>query len=498
MKHVSKILLAVVFILFFTSMADAKYGKFCKKNISPNKSCDTELPLIYSDSFQYLDEEFWFTDHGRARVNRRGWLNLRHDTITSMDHSELNLNDFRIILYFKAWKWRSPEFTINFTTGEEIVFSYKKIKAQKRRRQNTRKRFSVTTRPVIADESIPLQFYGRWKTLLVDYDSKSGVISLDTNNDCNFDYVLQWEPGLQFSYVTGSNQKWDFFEFYAAQGREVEAPSSIPVYQLEWAGIGEGARGLAVDSHHNVYVSSPFDNNVKKFDENGNLLEEWPDFVNPQGIAVDQDNHIYIADSGSSSIKKYDTDGVLISELPRFGDAYELRSVQDVAVDAQGIVYVSSFNIWFDAGIVLGSKIFKFTTDWEFIGEIIPGIDSVITGLDVDSTGNIYLATSEGIQKYDSGGNYLMDIGTVSGGDGEGEFSVGSHDVFINESDLLFATDGGGNNRIQVFDTNGAYLYEWGTEGSASGEFLEPSIIFDSPDGIYILDSGNNRVQKFQ
>jgi len=237
----------------------------------------------------------------------------------------------------------------------------------------------------------------------------------------------------------------------------------------------------------------------KKYDENGNLLGVLSEFTDPQGISIGPVNDVYIADIGTNSVKRYNAGGILVSELSAYGVGYEsLGSVRDVAVDDQGIVYVPSFNIWFDGGIVFGWKIFKFNTDWSFIGEIIPGVDSTITGLDVDSSGNIYLTTVEGIRKYDSSGNFLMNIGTVSGGSDIGEFVQGSHDIHISDSGLLFATDGNENNRIQVFNLNGEYQYEWGTTGSGSGEFMDPSRISVTSRGIFILDTGNSRVQKFQ
>ncbi len=502
MKIISKIILATIMIFMSTQSLYANHTGFCqKKDIISPVGCSTELPLIYSDHFSTFNKEYWSTEKGRERMLKRwGWISVKYDTITSMDYIDQNLTDFRIILRFHAWQMQSPVFTIQFTNGEELEFSYQKITIQQRKRQIIKKQFSVTAWPEITKQPIPLHFSGRWNTLLVDYNSTTGVVSLDTNNDCEFDHEIEWKPGLQFSHVTGSNQKWDLFELYAAMGKESDDSSGIPDYQLEWSGVGAGAKGLAVDSNNNVYVSSPSDSSVKKFDENGNLLAEWFNFTDPQGISVSPDNYVYIADADSCSVKKYDAGGVLISELPRYGGGYEsLSSVQDVAVDDQGVVYVSSFNIWFDGqGIVFGSKIFKFTPDWGFIGEVVPGINSIITSLDIDSQGNIYLTTTDGIRKYDSDGTFLMDIGTVSGGNGTGEFSRGSHDVHISDNGLLYATDGNENNRIQVFNLNGEYQYEWGTTGSGNGEFLDPSRISVTSRGVFILDTGNNRVQKFR
>lgn len=64
-----------------------------------------------------------------------------------------------------------------------------------------------------------------------------------------------------------------------------------------------------------------------------------------------------------------------------------------------------------------------------------------------------------------------------------------------------------GNARIQVFDTEGDYVTQWGTKGSAPGEFdfgsgrvpedFAGSIIVDEDDFVYVADPGNRRIQKF-
>lgn len=54
------------------------------------------------------------------------------------------------------------------------------------------------------------------------------------------------------------------------------------------------------------------------------------------------------------------------------------------------------------------------------------------------------------------------------------------------------------HHRIQVFDSNGTFLSQWGTYGQLESQFNNPNrIVIDSIQNIYILDSGNRRVQKF-
>ena len=64
-----------------------------------------------------------------------------------------------------------------------------------------------------------------------------------------------------------------------------------------------------------------------------------------------------------------------------------------------------------------------------------------------------------------------------------------------------------GNGRIQVFDSEANYITEWGTRGSAEGQFdfgvgvsaedFTGSIAVDDEGFIYVADVGNQRIQKF-
>lgn len=49
---------------------------------------------------------------------------------------------------------------------------------------------------------------------------------------------------------------------------------------------------------------------------------------------------------------------------------------------------------------------------------------------------------------------------------------------------------------IQIFDTNGRLLYQFGTRGKADGEIWYPAgVCLDKSGNIFVADHGNHRIQ---
>jgi hypothetical protein len=80
-------------------------------------------------------------------------------------------------------------------------------------------------------------------------------------------------------------------------------------------------------------------------------------------------------------------------------------------------------------------------------------------------------------------------------GNGQFDFSMG---LAVDSSGNVYVADTL-NNRSQKFDSNGAYLTQWGSEGYGNGQFSGPyGMAVDSSGNVYVADIGNNRIQKFR
>ncbi|NJK80192.1 MAG: hypothetical protein HC914_09935 [Chloroflexaceae bacterium] len=92
---------------------------------------------------------------------------------------------------------------------------------------------------------------------------------------------------------------------------------------------------------------------------------------------------------------------------------------------------------------------------------------------------------------------------TMTGATAEGNTATplgffGPRDIAISTIGNVYIADTG-NRRIVVTDSEGNYLYQWGVQGSAPGQFNEPSgVAIDGRDTLYVADVWNGRVQAFE
>lgn len=92
------------------------------------------------------------------------------------------------------------------------------------------------------------------------------------------------------------------------------------------------------------------------------------------------------------------------------------------------------------------------------------------------------------------GVNYIGTIGAP--GQGAGQF-IQPSGLALDRIGHLYVADSG-NNRIQVVDSDGNFITEFGSRGWRIGEFDQPTaaaINFQRTEILYVIDTGNSRVQ---
>lgn len=206
-------------------------------------------------------------------------------------------------------------------------------------------------------------------------------------------------------------------------------------------------------------------------------------------IALDKEGNLFVT---TANIKKYDSEGNFVlqwGERVGKGDG-EFALPTGIATDQDGNVYVDDFR---------NRRIQKFDNDGNYLMQWPTARAGSPGSTVVDKAGNVFVSffgSDEGnLQKYDPEGNLITSWGGT--GDGDGQFAGRIEDIAIDQNGNIYVTDSY-NHRIQKFDNDGNFLLKIGGESSREGHgtFTNPLGIGVDYDGnIYVVD--NYFLQKF-
>ena len=103
------------------------------------------------------------------------------------------------------------------------------------------------------------------------------------------------------------------------------------------------------------------------------------------------------------------------------------------------------------------------------------------------------------MQVFDGSGSYVATLGTGSCGTANNQF-CSPQGVAVDSAGRLYVADRA-NHRVQVFDSNRAYLTTIGMTGmcgQANNQLCQPQSVAIGPDGkVYVVDSQNNRIRTY-
>lgn len=205
--------------------------------------------------------------------------------------------------------------------------------------------------------------------------------------------------------------------------------------------------------------------------------------IRPYGVAVDADGKIYVADVGRVLVfDKKNGNFLSIGNKP---GTVQLKMPIGIAVSADGTMYVS------DAA---SERVFIYRRGGEFIGAIgSAGELKSPAGLAIDAiNGRLYVADTKKyvVRAYAFDGNLLFSI-TGEGGD-KGRFNFPTS-IAVDSKCNIYVVDTG-NSRVQVFDSDGKFIKTIGG-GGKHNLFIRPKgIAIDSDGNIYVVDAA---AQKF-
>lgn len=164
---------------------------------------------------------------------------------------------------------------------------------------------------------------------------------------------------------------------------------------------------------------------------------------------------------------------------------YRFSHPVDMTIDNEKNTYITSFST---------GKLVKMDLNRNGLAVLTPALSSKLYGIDyfdrrlvVSDFGMdlVYIMNTEP--------KILKTLG--SSGNAEGKFH-GPQGVSFDPKGNIYVVDSG-NSRVQKFDKDGGFILSFGTPGEYEGNFLKPTDCAAARDRVYVTDTGNNRLAVF-
>lgn len=265
-------------------------------------------------------------------------------------------------------------------------------------------------------------------------------------------------------------------------------------------GSGEGQvtlpKGIAEDSHGNLWIADTGNNRIEEFSAGGTFIltsgtsgTGGGQFKSPQGIAIDSLDHVWVTDTGNNRIEEFSSSGSYMTTYSSFGSgAGQLNAPAGLVVSKEKIFIDDKGNNRIEEFTLLGQYVTVFGKSGTGNGEF-----KEPEGITADSSGNLWIADTGNsrIQELSSTGSFVQKWGTI--GSGNGQLSKPGGLALDPEGNVLVADTG--NNRMEGFSSSGTYLYQFGWLES---EMKAPAdLVVDPLGNAYVVDTGNYRAEKW-
>lgn len=218
----------------------------------------------------------------------------------------------------------------------------------------------------------------------------------------------------------------------------------------------------------------------------------------PRVVTTDSKGKIYVTDN--RGLRIFDSNGKFLNTLPRpiGDDRYSFSWLTGVAIDSSGNIYLADAN---RNRVTVYNKNYAFVRQIGITDECAPDNMHLCApmGITVDKSGNLYVSEwgNYRVQKFDKKGKFLMTFGTMMEGNQIGRMN-GAVDVAVDSKGNVYVAEEN-NSRITVYNKSGAYLTTiGGAWGDSPGKLRGVGgLSLDKSGSVYVTDPNNARVQAF-
>lgn len=263
---------------------------------------------------------------------------------------------------------------------------------------------------------------------------------------------------------------------------------------------------------------------------NGHLLQ-------PQAMAIDPEGTVYVVDTGNHRLAKFSASGDFVQSIGGFGwEREQFDRPMDVTAKTGLDVFVADYNNErierYDSKLNYISSLYADETLSASLQFGFPG------GVDVSRHGEIFIVDNENnrILKLNVDGRPDLSFGDFNWGEGQlfqpakicvsaldqiyvsdlktneivvfdyygnfitrfgGDSLQRPHGITVSADGDIYIADTG-HHQVVVFNQQNQMVFRWGSEGSKIGAFNHPVDIGIHKNRIYVLDSGNARIQIFE
>ena len=286
--------------------------------------------------------------------------------------------------------------------------------------------------------------------------------------------VPQQAPPLDYAFVPSS--------FTVPPETKMGAPASV-----------------AFDANGHLWVLTRGAQAFFEFDENGKFLRSFGDalYTRSHGLRFDRDGNIWATDVGAHIVQKLNPQGQVLLTLGAKGEAgdwneqsHKLNQPNDVAIGRNGEIFVAQGHTpgpKGDARVLKFDRNGAFVKSWGGKGKE-PGQFDVAHGIAIDAKGLLWVTDRENqrIQIFDADGAFVREL----------KYAGLPCSLEIGRQNIYMVNGFAG--QILQMDLNGKVLAATGKAGTGPGEFGEAHVIAVSPKGdIWVADSVNAALLKF-